>query len=94
MSLFVGRGRPSKKDGVWLRQAGSENAVYDPASGAVHLLNESALAIWDLCDGETQPAEMIAAICAVSGLHPDVVTEDVTRVLDEFEKAGIIVWGD
>ncbi len=94
MSLSVRQGRPSRKPGVWLRQAGDENAVYDPATGAVHLLNATALAIWDLCDGETLPAEMITAICQISGLHPDVVTEDVERVLGEFEKAGIILWDD
>jgi PqqD family protein of HPr-rel-A system len=94
MGLSVRSGRPVRKPGVWLRQAGDENAVYDPSTGAVHLLNASALAIWDLCDGETQPEEMIAAICTISGLPPDVVAEDVERVLTQFEDVGIIVWGE
>ena len=92
MSLFVREGKPDRKKGVWLRQARDENAVYDPETGSVHLLNSTALAIWDLCDGETDPEEMVTAICALSGLHRDVVAEDVERVLGEFESAGIIVW--
>jgi len=87
-------GQPQRRDGVWLRQAGPENAVVDPKNDSVHLLNDTALAIWHLCDGATQPEEMVAAICEISALHPDVVTEDVTRTLNEFDRAGIIEWVD
>ena len=55
-------------------------------------LNDTALAIWDLCDGETWPKEMVRAICEVSGLHEDVVIEDIARTLNEFEEAGLLVW--
>ena len=94
MNVTVRSGRPQRRDGVWLRQAGSENAVVDPKNDSVHLLNETALAIWHLCDGETQPEEMVAAICEISAMHPDVVTEDVTRILSEFDRAGILEWVD
>lgn len=84
---------PTRRDGVWLRQAGEENAVFEPASGSVYLMNETALAIWDLCDGRTTAGEMIDAVCEVSGMHAEVVQEDVGRILDEFERAGLITWG-
>jgi hypothetical protein len=35
---------------------------------------------------------MISAICELSGLHPDVVTEDVQRTIAEFEHLGIVRW--
>lgn len=92
MSVSVDRGRPVRKAEAWLRQADGENAIYDPATGAVHLMNATATAIWVLCDGETSPAEMIIAICDLSGLPGDVVEEDVMRILGEFEAAGILSW--
>jgi PqqD family protein of HPr-rel-A system len=92
MSLTVRQGRPVRKPEVWLRQAGEENAVYNPATGSVFLLNETALAIWDLCDGETSPEEMVTAVVELTGMHPDVVTEDVERILSEFEEAGLLTW--
>lgn len=92
MSLTVRQGRPVRKPEVWLRQAGEENAVYNPATGSVFLLNETALAIWDLCDGETSPEEMVTAVVELTGMHPDVVTEDVDRILGEFEEAGLLTW--
>jgi PqqD family protein of HPr-rel-A system len=84
--------RPIRSEGAWLRATGDENAVYDPATGGLHLLNETARAIWELCDGETTVDEMISAICELSGLHPDVVTEDVQRTITEFEQLGIVRW--
>lgn len=83
---------PLRRSGVWLHQAQGENVMYDPDSGAVHLLNDTALAIWDLCDGETLPQEMIDAICTLCSMHPDVVTEDVERVLTEFDRVGLLEW--
>ncbi|MDP8960041.1 MAG: PqqD family protein [Actinomycetota bacterium] len=84
--------RPARKPRVWLHQAQGENTLYDPDTGAVLLLNDTALALWDLCDGENLPREMIDAICALCGLHEDVVTEDVERVLREFDQLGLLEW--
>ena len=90
--MSVSTRRPVRKQEVWLRQAEDENVVYDPDTGAVHILNATAVAIWVLCDGETDPREMVDAICGLSGLPNEVVSEDVDRILGEFDKAGILTW--
>ena len=87
-----GRERPARRDGVWVRRSGDENALFDPTSSAVHLLNETALAIWELCDGQTDPEEMVAAIVELSGLDPTAVEQDVERILTEFGDAGLVTW--
>jgi hypothetical protein len=92
MSVLIGSGKPTRKPDVWLRQTEKENAVYDPATGTVHLLNTTAMAIWVLCDGETDPDEMVDAICELSGLPREVVVEDVRRILLQFQEADIVTW--
>jgi PqqD family protein of HPr-rel-A system len=92
VNLSVRQGRPVRRNDVWLRNAKDEIAVYNPATGDVYLLNETALAIWDLCDGETRPDEMMNAICDVTSLPPEVVAEDVERILLEFDSAELIEW--
>ena len=92
MSILVRKGNPARKPEAWLRQADNENVIYDPATGAVHLLNATATAIWVLCDGETTPEEMVDAICELSGLPREVVVEDVRRILLQFEEADILIW--
>ncbi len=82
--------RPRRRDDVWLRQVREENAIYDPATGSVHILNETALAVWHLCDGETTVGEMVDSIVELFAMHRDVVVEDVDRILKQFEVAGIV----
>lgn len=84
--------RPVRAPRIWIRKARGETLAYNPGTGGAHLLNETALAIWDLCDGETSAAEMVEAICQLCSMHPDVVEEDVDRILREFEDAGLVVW--
>lgn len=92
MTVTLLGGRPIRNPQVWLRQAGRENVLYNPSTESVHLLNNTALAIWELCDGETNPQEMINAICQVSSLPSEVVAEDVSRILTEFGEAGLVTW--
>lgn len=86
--------RPVRRSDVWVRQVSGENAIYDPLTQAVHLLNDTALAIWEQCDGATTPSEMMRAIVDLSGLHEEVVSEDVGRTLAEFDRAGLVRWVD
>jgi hypothetical protein len=92
MKAVLRQARPLRRPDVWLRRAGEENAAFDPDNGSVHIMNETALAIWELCDGKTQPEEMVEAIVELCGLHPDIVTEDVSRILAVFDEANLITW--
>lgn len=92
MSVVLQDGKPARKNDVWLRQSEKENIVYDPETSSVHLLNSTAMAIWVLCDGETDPDEMVDAICELSGLPREVVLEDVERILLQFSEANIVTW--
>jgi hypothetical protein len=92
LSAILRQQRPVRRPDVWMRRAGEENAAFDSETGSVHIMNETALAIWELCDGETQPEEMVEAIVELTGLHPDIVTEDVSRILTDFDFANLITW--
>lgn len=86
------RPMPQRRDDVWVRQADHETALVRRADGSVHIVNDTALAIWQLCDGETHPNEMIDAICDLSGLPEEVVRDDVHTTLRGFNRAGLIGW--
>ena len=88
MSLALRKGKPARKSDVWMRQSDKENVVFDPETEVVHMLNTTAMAIWVLCDGDTDPDEMVDAVCELSGLPREVVEEDVGGILTEFEDAG------
>ena len=82
--------RPKRTEGVTLRRSQDEIMLYDPASDRLHYVNATAAAIWELCDGETDRSEMVAAICLLTGMLPDIVREDVDRVVSQFAQVGLV----
>jgi len=57
-------------------------------------MNDSAAAIWELCDGITTVPEMVTAVCTVSGVDADTVTRDIRDVMRKLARVGAIVWKD
>jgi hypothetical protein len=66
-------------------------AVYEPESDSLHVLNDSARAIWELCDGETSPAEMAEAISELTGLDSQDAIHDVESTLSLLRGLGLVV---
>jgi hypothetical protein len=64
----------------------------DDEGRALCQLNETASAVWELCDGETTPDEMIEAICGLCAVEPDVADRDVKLILAEFNLVEVIEW--
>lgn len=86
------RRRPLRAPDAELSGRGSE-PVLAMASRALGL-NETALAIWDLCDGGTSVDEMVVAVVELTGIEPDRVRDDVVHVLDQFERLDFITLSD
>ena len=72
---------PERQGELWTRREGDQTAVYDPDSGRLHVLNASALAIWELCDGETTGEEMAGAIAELTGVDVQPASVDVAAAL-------------
>lgn len=79
---------PLRRGRSWIQD--DEAAVLNPDTGSLHMLNAPALAIWELCDGETTPAEMADAITDLTGLDRSAAWTDVTRTLDQLTEAGLV----
>lgn len=79
---------PQSVGEAWTRRSGDETAVYHEES--LHMLNASALAIWELCDGSTIAAEMAEAIAEVTGMDAANAEIDVRRALDDLYSGGLI----
>ncbi len=82
--------RPLRRGQVWTHREGPETAVYNPATGALHLLNASALAIWELCDGDTAGIEMAEAVAELTQADPEQARRDVRTALEELAKLDLI----
>jgi hypothetical protein len=78
-------------DDVIIERCGSEMVVFVPATNEAHSLNRTASLIFDLCDGVTTRAQMVAALQDV-GLPADASI--VNLALAELHEASLVVLED
>lgn len=82
--------RPAREEGLRLRESGDETILLDKGNRKVHVLNETALALWQLCDGETTVEEMLTAASGLFDASRAQLQRDVIGALSAMQDRGII----
>ncbi len=86
------RVRPCQLPGTRVEQRGGRVVVCDADRSVMLALNESAAALWELCDGNTTIDEMVMAICEAASIPAEKARDDVERTLAEFRRAGLLAF--
>ena len=83
--------RPVAKPDIERSQLGMETLLYNPANDKVTVLNETAAAVWEMCDGEHTLSRIEAKIRDVfNPPSSQDVAEDVKNTLTRFQEDGIL----
>lgn len=83
--------KPIRKDSVLSGNMGKETVLYNEESGAIHVLNPTALLVWDRCDGEHNLEDMEKAIRTEFSVGAEQsVAEDIVEVLENFSNEGLL----
>ena len=82
--------RPKKREDLLVRDVEEELLIYDPRSGDTSLLNGTAAAIFDMCDGYTPVSVMTEEVLAVLPADPETVRDDVQRIIRDLAEKGLI----
>jgi hypothetical protein len=82
---------PERRGEVVQSESSSGWTIYEPSTDALHLLNASAKAIWDLCDGETSTTEIAEAVSELTGLDLSESLRDVEAALEQLRHLGLVV---
>ena len=84
---------PQQRDDVLLEKIGSEEAfLYHPDSDTIHVLNFTAMTVWDQCDGSHSIAEIgnyLRAVCRFDTAAD--LENDVQEIVDTFAELGVLV---
>jgi Coenzyme PQQ synthesis protein D (PqqD) len=79
-------------DGVQIERRADEILALKDGSLEAHALNQSAAAVYDLCDGNSSKSEMAAEIHRRTGLPADA--EIVDLALSELVETGLVTLDD
>ena len=85
---------PKRKGTIWRETGGNRTAIYEAETDGLHMLNATALAIWELCDGHTNIEEMTSAISELTDIEIGQARKDVTITLATLEGLGLVGYGD
>lgn len=75
---------PSRRPGLAFRELGDSLVIHDPMTLDTHSLNETAGALFELCDGTRDFREVSEAYARRYGLEPAKAEADARRLLREF----------
>lgn len=84
---------PRRREGLSLRR-GSDGATIVDAGSEVVALDDTAAALWELCDGETRVEEITDAVCTVWDVTQEVARRDVRSTLTVLRDAGVLDWDE
>jgi hypothetical protein len=82
---------PRRAEKIVSRTLGSRLVLYHPDTREVSVLNATAAAVWELCDGRTLLADVVTRLQARFRIEEARdVTADVTAELRTFAERGLI----
>ena len=81
---------PRWRDDLIFRQVDDDFVVYDPVTDRTALLNLSAAAVLDLCDGSHTAAEIAAEVAAAFGEPEGDILVEVEKTLMDFTIQGFL----
>lgn len=81
---------PRRTSGVVLDRAEGECTLRDATGRKLCAANDTAIALWELCDGRTTVEEMVVAIRQIWRVDAATLTADLIRGLADLEAVGAI----
>ncbi len=84
---------PVRREGVSGVALDDNIAVYDDVGQLMILLNSSAGAVWNLCDGSTTVAEMVRELAEAYPDDAAIIGDDVRQTLRKLAEIGLVSEG-
>lgn len=82
--------RPRRVQHVIAREGDREVLLLDVESGCYYTLNEIGGRIWELCDGASTVAEIVAALCADYDASPETIGEDAVELIQDLRREHLL----
>jgi hypothetical protein len=82
--------KPRRQPDYCLEAIDNELLLFHPARTQMLYCNETASMIWQLCDGQRTPQEIIALLAEAFPEAADTMADDVEATLKQFSRHGAI----
>lgn len=84
--------RPKVRDDVTIQELGDEVMIYDSHNEKVHILNNTAHCIWDLCNGNYTLREIKEQMCKkFPNISEQEILSDIANAIKNFENNKLLL---
>jgi len=83
--------RPLVRSDIAVQVIGDEVMLYDSDNEKIHVLNHSAYAIWQLCNGENSLVDMCEQLAAQYEDSSLDLVDDIQTTIDGFIQKGLLI---
>jgi hypothetical protein len=90
MTADLTQARPVRAEGVTVERTPGGALAHRAGGEAAVALNPTALALWELCDGQTTAEEMVLAVCALFDVDEPRARGEVFDALTEMRTVGLV----
>ncbi|HSZ35686.1 MAG TPA: PqqD family protein [Acidimicrobiales bacterium] len=84
---------PVRREGASAVELDDNIALYDDVGQLMILLNSSAGAVWNLCDGSRTVGEMVNELAEAYPVQAEVMGDDVRQTLRKLAELGLVTAG-
>jgi hypothetical protein len=81
---------PAPRDGICGVEIDGELVLLDTSSGALHLLNRTAAAVWSALDGERDIQTVVSELSSAADVDRERVRADVVELLDQLRRSDLL----
>jgi hypothetical protein len=81
---------PTRRAGASAVELDDNVAVYDDVGQLLILLNTSAAAVWERCDGRTTVDDMVCALALAHEADADDIADDVWQTVAKLAELGLV----
>lgn len=85
--------RPRRRRSIHMERRDGRYELVGRGGARVAVLNETAAALWELCDGQTEIREMIDAVCELFQLEVDVARTEVLTAMEALGAVAVLRLG-
>ena len=65
--------------------------LYDPQTEQAHVLNQTAVAVWELCNGSRDAREIVGRVADSWGAAPEAVAPQVVETLEQLQQFRLVL---
>lgn len=88
--MRIGNSVIHKSESVTYREMDGEGILYNSQNKNMHVLNKTALAVWNLFDAAEDPQDIANTLAERYDVAAETVLGDVLTCLKQFETLGLI----